>query len=609
MIDSIASAGGDRVSDIDVGAVEGIAVSAASITNGTWQYSTNNGTDWSALGSVSAASARLLAADAATRVRFVPSANFNGLVATALTFRAWDRTSGTNGATTDASVNGGMTAFSSATETASLTVTPVNDAPSFVAGADQVTVEDGGAQNIGWATIVSAGPTDEGGQALNFLVNTTNAVLFSVLPAISPTGQLTYTPAPNAFGSATVTVQLRDNGGTANGGLDSSAEQTFTIQVKPVNDAPSFVRGPDQVMNEDPGPQSVPGWATGMSFGPANEAGQTMSFEVVSNTNPGLFVAGPAISADGTLTFTPALNANGTATVSVRAVDSGGTADGGVDRSAPQTFVITLNSVNDAPTAQTDAVTALVGRALPVSVLANDSDPESDPIRIISFTAPTNGTVRREGNNLIYTTRLLVAGSDSFTYTVTDDRGGTSTGTVQVTVVDQIAPTIQAVRLYYGAGSYVNASGLVRGILPWNRLHRISIVFSEGVTVDPNALSLVGIDGPYSMTFSYNAATRTATWTPTVAVGNDRVTLRLSAAGVVDSSGNAVPADWARTFGMLAGDFDGNGLVDSRDLTAIKSKFTRPGVVYNRFADVDGNGIVNQTDLNMATANKGRRLR
>ena len=100
-------------------------------------------------------------------------------------------------------------------------------------------------------------------------------------------------------------------------------------------------------------------------------------------------------------------------TVSVRAVDSGGTADGGVDRSPAQTFVVTVSAVNDAPTAATDAVTALVGRPLPISVLANDSDPENDPIRIVSFTLPANGTLRREGNNLIYSTRLLVAGTDS----------------------------------------------------------------------------------------------------------------------------------------------------------------------------------------------------
>ena len=78
---------------------------------------------------------------------------------------------------------------------------------------------------------------------------------------------------------------------------------------------------------------------------------------------------------------------------------------------------------------------------------------------------------------------------------------------------------------------------------------------------------------------------------------------------MTDGSGNAVAADWARTFGLLTGDFDGNGLVDNRDVAAIKARFTRPGVLLNRFADIDGNGIVNQIDVNKTTANLGRRLR
>jgi hypothetical protein len=58
------------------------------------------------------------------------------------------------------------------------------------------------------------------------------------VPAIDfTTGTLTYTPAPNANGTSTVTVVLKDNGGTANGGLDATTK-TFTITVTPVNDAP-----------------------------------------------------------------------------------------------------------------------------------------------------------------------------------------------------------------------------------------------------------------------------------------------------------------------------------------------------------------------------------
>jgi len=252
-----------------------------------------------------------------------------------------------------------------------------------------------------------------------------------------------------------------------------------------------------------------------------------------------------------------------------------------------------------------DSVTARVGKSLTINVMANDSDVDHDAIRVLGFTSPAHGSLRRQGNNLLYTTRLTAAGSDAFTYTVTDGHSGVATGSVAITVVDTIAPRIQTVRLYYGQAAYADASALARGILPWERLHRIAVVFSEGVIVNPAALTLTGPGGSIPTTFAYDSATRTATWTPTVPVTDGRFTLRLSASGVADASGNALAADWARTIGLLTGDFDGNGVVTDADLRAIKRKIgTR-----DRFADIDGSGVVDAADYALALANKGRRLR
>jgi hypothetical protein len=114
-----------------------------------------------------------------------------------------------------------------------------NVAPSFAAGADQAVAEDSGVQTIaGWATNISPGPASEAGQSVNFLVSNDANGLFSAQPAISPDGTLTYTPALNAFGTATVSVQLHDDGGTADGGEDTSSVQTFTIAIRAENDAP-----------------------------------------------------------------------------------------------------------------------------------------------------------------------------------------------------------------------------------------------------------------------------------------------------------------------------------------------------------------------------------
>src|SRR3990172_834242 len=161
-------------------------------------------------------------------------------------------------------------------------------------------------------------------------------------------GTLAYTPAPNANGTATVSVALHDDGGTANGGVDTSTTQTFSISVTAVNDAPSFTAGGNQTVLEDAGPQTATNWATAIAAGPANEAGQALDF-IVSNDNNGLFSVQPAMAADGTLSYTPAPNANGTATVSVALHDNGGTANGGVDTSTMQTFTIALTAANDAP--------------------------------------------------------------------------------------------------------------------------------------------------------------------------------------------------------------------------------------------------------------------
>jgi hypothetical protein len=227
-------------------------------------------------------------------------------------------------------------------------------------------LEDAGAQSVaGWATNISAGPADESGQTVQFLVSNDNTALFSVQPTIAANGTLTYTLAANANGVATVSVQLKDNGGTANGGQDTSAVETFTITVTAVNDAPSFAKGANQAVLEDAGAQTVAGWATNISAGPANESGQTVQF-LVSNDNTALFSVQPTIAANGTLTYTLAANANGVATVSVQLKDNGGTANGGQDTSAVQTFTITIGPVDPPPAAVDHSYATVQGRQLQV---------------------------------------------------------------------------------------------------------------------------------------------------------------------------------------------------------------------------------------------------
>ena len=105
--------------------------------------------------------------------------------------------------------------------------------PGFT-GADQTVAEDSGPHGVsGWASGISAGPADESDAQLTFEVtNNTNTGLFSTQPSVAADGTLSYALAADENGSADVTVWLKDDGGIANGGADTSAEQTFTIDVR-----------------------------------------------------------------------------------------------------------------------------------------------------------------------------------------------------------------------------------------------------------------------------------------------------------------------------------------------------------------------------------------
>jgi subtilisin-like proprotein convertase family protein len=121
---------------------------------------------------------------------------------------------------------------SSASRSFTINVVGVNDPPAFNAGSNQSVLENAGAQTVlAWATAIRAGPPNESGQEIEFLVSNDNNALFSVQPALSPDGTLTYTPTAEANGMAQVTVQLHDNGGTANYGVDAADLVSFTVTV------------------------------------------------------------------------------------------------------------------------------------------------------------------------------------------------------------------------------------------------------------------------------------------------------------------------------------------------------------------------------------------
>jgi hypothetical protein len=118
------------------------------------------------------------------------------------------------------------------THTFTITVNPVNDRPVFDPIGDQAVNEGAGPQTVTITGVGPGGGAGEAGQVVTLIATSSNPALVPN-PTISGTGAtrtLTYQPLSDASGVATITVVARDNGGTANGGIDTFS-RTFTITV------------------------------------------------------------------------------------------------------------------------------------------------------------------------------------------------------------------------------------------------------------------------------------------------------------------------------------------------------------------------------------------
>jgi hypothetical protein len=153
-------------------------------------------------------------------------------------------------------------------------------------------------------------------------------------------GSFSYTPDYDFSGDDRFTYRASDPSG-------GSSTATVTIHVLPINDRPRFRIAEDLVVvRAGEASRAVANFITGITPGPPNEQDQIVTFEVVSNSNPGLFASGPAVIRDrqdretGTLIFTPAAGQSGSALVTLIMRDNGGTANDGDDTSNPETFTI-----------------------------------------------------------------------------------------------------------------------------------------------------------------------------------------------------------------------------------------------------------------------------
>lgn len=324
--------------------------------------------------------------------------------------------------------DGGVSSTSSNTVT--VNVTAVNDVPSFTKGSNQTVLEDAGAQTATtWATSISAGPSDESDQTLTFTVSNDNNSLFSSQPSVSTsTGNLTYTPAANVNGLATVTIYLSDNGGTANSGLDTSASQTFTITVTAVNDAPTANTG-TFTTNED---TTYTGTLTG-----SDVEGSALTYSVVTNGTKGTTTVTNATT--GAFSYVPTTNQNGADSFTFKVND--GTID-----SSTATVTVTITAVNDTSTVTAGSFTTNEDTTYTGTLTGSDVDGNT-----LTYSVVTNGTkgtatiTNATTGAFSYVPTTNQNGADSFTFKVNDGTVDSSTATMTVTITAvNDAPTANA---------------------------------------------------------------------------------------------------------------------------------------------------------------------
>jgi cysteine-rich repeat protein len=230
---------------------------------------------------------------------------------------------------------------------------------------------------------------------------------FTALPGAFPGGSSYTPPQP---GSWVLAAAVRASGSTGPFQLQSAA---VTVSV---SHAPTAVDD-TLALDED---------TTGTINALANDSDPDGDPLTAAITTPP--AAGTASISAGVVTYHPAANYNGSDAI-------GYTVDDGHGNTATATIHITVNPVEDPPSAQHDFLTVAEDTSGALDVAANDTDPDGDALTVVGFSQPSHGTAAFTGNVATYTPAANYTGSDELEYTIDDGHGGTSTASVFVTVV------------------------------------------------------------------------------------------------------------------------------------------------------------------------------
>lgn len=324
---------------------------------------------------------------------YLPDANFQG--SDSFTYKANDGSLDSNVATV------------------TINVGAVNDAP--VAVEDDYDVDEDGSLVVIDPNGVLSNDSDPDGDSLTavLVLDVEHGTL-----TLNPDGTFTYTPDANFHGTDSFTYQAND------GDSDSNVVKV-TITVNPVNDAPVAVEDMYSVDEDETLTVVDP---DGVLANDTDLDGDALNAVLVMDVQHGTLTLNP----DGTFTYVPAADFNGTDSFTYKAND------GDVDSNVV-TVTITVDAVNDGPTATDDAYDINEDGALivvdPNGILANDSDIDGDMLTAILITDVQHGTLTLNADGTFtYIPEANFYGTDSFTYKANDGTIDSTIATVTITV-------------------------------------------------------------------------------------------------------------------------------------------------------------------------------
>ena len=165
-------------------------------------------------------------------------------------------------------------------------------------------------------------------------------------------------------------------------------------------------------------------------------------------------------------------------------------------------------TINTAPVALADSVFALVGQTLPINVLANDRDFDGDPLTITAVSANPRATLTIVGSTIQFAPLAGVLPIETFTYTISDGRGGSATA--NVTVIQNLAPTAVADAVMVNMGASTTLAVLANDSDPDKDVLKISAVTQPAgavAVISPDAKTVIftwnaGAVGPTQFTYT-----------------------------------------------------------------------------------------------------------